>query len=765
MRWAREIRLGVQLSVTGGRDAWIRLALVASGIGVAVAVLLVAASWPTMAEARQERHDARSYELDRQTPESTDQTLLIAYADTSYHGESVYGRLLEPEAPGAPAPPGVTDLPGPGEMVVSPELKRLLDSPEGRLLRERLDYSIVGTIGDEGLVDPGELAYYAGAAPDLLSSEETGRSERIDGFGTSRFDFPRGGETLVLALTGAVVALLPLGVFVAAALRFGADRRDRRLAVLRLLGADRWTAARTACGETLIGALVGTAAGFALFFPLRGLVPSVQVGGVSGFAADIVPHPLLAVAIPIGAVALAVGVTLVSTARAAADPLAAARRASWPRRRLWWRAALLTGGTALLLSSIGADPGRFGRVPETAVVGGVLLVLLGAGLVTPWLFQVAVSRARRGGVPWLLAVRRLQADGAAESRAVVGLVVIVTGAVALQTLFAGIQMRYADEEPVPGERVYRTDVPELPPAGAAEVAERLSAVPQVRDARAVVEYWHIEGPNDPVSLRVGSCSALRDHARIGECSDGDVFAVEGTSTRVEEGQRLRIPDADGAATWELPEVKRSVAPRDPSGLGEDPVPGSVLATPGAVAGADLPRSGVSAVFGLDPLTPRAVEEARNAVAELSPMGTTVIGQTSDSERERELDRIGALVTAGVGASLLVVGLGLVISAVERLRGTKRELAVLAASGVDRRTLALSVLAQATIPLAVGLAVSLAVGVPLGAALLRIAEVPVAFDIGGIAAITAASAAVVLSVTVLSLPALAKAIRPENLRAE
>lgn len=121
--------------------------------------------------------------------------------------------------------------------------------------------------------------------------------------------------------------------------------------------------------------------------------------------------------------------------------------------------------------------------------------------------------------------------------------------------------------------------------------------------------------------------------------------------------------------------------------------------------------------------------------------------------------------AGVGASLLVVGLGLVISAVERLRGTKRELAVLAASGVGRPTLALSVLAQATIPLAVGLTVSLAVGVPLGAALLRIAVVPVAFDIGGIAAITAASAAVVLSVTALSLPALAKSIRPENLRAE
>ncbi len=35
-------------------------------------------------------------------------------------------------------------------MVVSPALKKLLDSGSGKLLRERLPYKVVGTIGETG---------------------------------------------------------------------------------------------------------------------------------------------------------------------------------------------------------------------------------------------------------------------------------------------------------------------------------------------------------------------------------------------------------------------------------------------------------------------------------------------------------------------------------------------------------------------------------------------------------------------------------------
>lgn len=56
-----------------------------------------------------------------------------------------------------------------------------------------------------------------------------------------------------------VVLLTPVAVFIAAAVRFGGERRDRRLAALRLVGSDRSMTRRIAAGEALAGALLGLA--------------------------------------------------------------------------------------------------------------------------------------------------------------------------------------------------------------------------------------------------------------------------------------------------------------------------------------------------------------------------------------------------------------------------------------------------------------------------------------------------------------------------
>ncbi|MFD0804097.1 FtsX-like permease family protein, partial [Streptomonospora algeriensis] len=268
LRWFREVALGVRMSVSGGRDSRVRLALIAAAVGSAVALLLGGASAPTLMDARTERDEARSYDQGQSIPEPSADTLLVGYAHSDYFDRRVVGRILAPEGPRAPVPPGVAEVPGPGEMVVSPALKRLLDSPEHRLLRDRLDYRIVGTIGREGLLGPHELAYYAGT-DDAALSPNLSLTTRIDDFGAERRASGTNPAILLLVLVGSTVALLPLGVFIAAALRFGSDKRDRRIAALRLIGADRWTAGRIACGEAVVGALAGLVAGVALFLPLR----------------------------------------------------------------------------------------------------------------------------------------------------------------------------------------------------------------------------------------------------------------------------------------------------------------------------------------------------------------------------------------------------------------------------------------------------------------------------------------------------------------
>src|SRR5690606_34512527 len=147
------------------------------------------------------------------------------------------GMEVQPEGNAPPLPPGLDALPGPGEIVVSPALADLLASPDGALIKPRLDYPVVGTIGPDGLTGPAELAYYLGSdtLDDTIAS-------RIDHFGNAGHGVPFQPLLVVLIVIGFVVLLLPVAIFVAVAGRFGGEQRDRRLAAVRLVGADQWMA-------------------------------------------------------------------------------------------------------------------------------------------------------------------------------------------------------------------------------------------------------------------------------------------------------------------------------------------------------------------------------------------------------------------------------------------------------------------------------------------------------------------------------------------
>jgi len=60
---AGDLLLGVRLAVGGGRRGWARLLLTTLGIGVGVAVLLLAASVPPALSAQQARQQAAGYSL------------------------------------------------------------------------------------------------------------------------------------------------------------------------------------------------------------------------------------------------------------------------------------------------------------------------------------------------------------------------------------------------------------------------------------------------------------------------------------------------------------------------------------------------------------------------------------------------------------------------------------------------------------------------------------------------------------------------------
>jgi len=215
-RWLADLGLGARMSMTGGRDGVVRTALGAIGVGIGVVLLLLAASIPAMVHARSERAALRAEGSTVDVPPATAHTVLFVPINDEYRGRSIRGRLVRADGDEPIVPPGVAALPRPGDMVVSPALGRLLASGDGALLRDRLPYRTVGKIADRGLLDPDELAYYAGS--DRLTADT---ARRADYFGVPP---QREGVDPILALLVLVIfviLLLPIGIFVATAVRFG----------------------------------------------------------------------------------------------------------------------------------------------------------------------------------------------------------------------------------------------------------------------------------------------------------------------------------------------------------------------------------------------------------------------------------------------------------------------------------------------------------------------------------------------------------------
>jgi hypothetical protein len=407
----------------------------AAGVALAVAVLLLAASAPAMLHAHRVREAAVA-------PHVSDGrgSLLTLITDTNFRGHDINGLTVQPVRPGAPLAPGIARMPGPGEMLVSPTLEAMLYGPHGAELRRRLGARVVGTIASAGLVSPDDARYVRGG--DDLDKLGSGVGVvRASGFGVPVLE---GGalplETL-LVIVMVIVLLTPVAVFVATAARFGGEDRDRRLAALRLVGADLGATATIAAGEALLAALVGVLAGVGLFLAGRAVTPDISIAGISVFSSDIDPSPALAALVVILVPACSVLATLVGMRRLALDPLGVSRRVRPSRRRLTWRLVLPLAGLALLIPLIGSrgDLGTTASQLETAFA--VVLVLIGVIALLPWVVESAVRRAPGGPVPWLLAVRRLGSEEGTTGRVVGAIGLAVAGAIALQMVFAAAEAR------------------------------------------------------------------------------------------------------------------------------------------------------------------------------------------------------------------------------------------------------------------------------------------------------------------------------------
>ncbi|NEY34683.1 ABC transporter permease [Streptomyces sp. PRKS01-65] len=773
-QWARDLAQGVRFAFTGGREGWVRAVLTAVGVGLGVALLLLTTAIPNALAVRHDREMARSDDLvlDTRIPAAAD-TVVVAHVDTEFGDTTVRGRALEPEGPRAPLPPGVDRFPAVGEMVVSPALKEVLESDSGKLLRERLPDRIVGTIGESGLIGSAELAFYRGGE-DLAPYIDDARATRIDEFGFSGSPAePLDPVLLLLVLVVFVVLLMPVAVFIAAAVRFGGERRDRRLAALRLVGADGRMTRRIAAGEALAGAVLGLVFGAVFFLIGREVAGGVEVFHVSVFPSYLNPSPLLALLVAVAVPAAAVLVTLLALRGVVIEPLGVVRTARPARRRLWWRLLLPLAGLLMLYPMIGKGRGN-GDFNQYLVVGGVVLLLVGVTALLPWVVEAVVARLGAGAVSWQLAVRRLQLSSGTAARMVNGIAVAVAGAIALQMLFAGVDDDYTRNTEHDLTRAQmQVDVVRTVPLESA--AEKLRRTEGVRAVYAYSEGMAGDRPKEPESstwVTAGDCAALREVATLPSCRDGDVFAVPGVEYDTET-PKLAVPGRTLYLdpSYEGGPERATVAWRVPHGLKQARARtwltgaerGGFLITPGA-----LPAEAGQALFqevyvALDPSARDAREHVRNAAAALHPMtNTTTWAATEKSGRFTSI-RTGLF--AGAVCVLALIGASLLVSQLEQLRERRKLLSSLVAFGTRRRTLSLSVLWQTAVPIALGLLLASAVGLTLGTVLLKMTDTPVRVDWTSVLSMTGIGAAVVLVVTLLSLPPLLRLMRPDGLRTE
>lgn len=752
-----DLLLGLRLAVSGGTDSRLRAALTALGVAFGVALLLLAASVPNMVSAHTARQLAR---MPQSGPDPVRTgRLIVDELGTTYHGADVSVVALQGIRPHPPLPPGVSRIPGPGQMLVSPALDQLLHTSSGRELARRLHARVVGTIGDSGLSGPAELFVYRGA----VGLAGRGGS-LITRFGAQTSDSGRNPLIILLVILMVVALLMPVGVFVATASRFGSEQRNERLAALRLLGLDRVGTARVAAGESLLGAVGGVIVGVIGFFLiLRPLVPHTDIAGVSVFAQDVRPSLPLAVLalvlVPVAAVAFA----LFAMRQVAIEPLGVSRRGRPPRRRLAWRLCTPAVGFLLLVGLIGHSGRLAFTSGEVEAAAGIILVLIGVCALLPWFIEAVVARADRGdgaaagSISWLLAIRRLRLDHGTSGRVVGAIGLAVAGAIALQTVFSGAESAQArSSSGVPVGLVAVNDMVVHGSNPTALVRQRLGSVPGVES----VVVAGAGPPTMPVSI--ASCSTITQIARTNSCGPTSAYLITDLPGGEHAGQMIRAP----GVSLRIPPNARSVPFRsaflmDAGSLGLS----KLVLTPGAAARAHLAAQTFAADVQFHTLTAAAEDHLSDAVASIDPLAQVTDLGPPVSPRDLTIDKLRRVLTAGAVAVLLVIGASLLVSVAEQLRERRRVLAVMAAFGTRGSTLAYSVLWQTALPVVLGLTLATVLGAALGAILMRILGLPVSFDWGSIGLLTAAGFAVVVGVTALTLPILQRQISPEALRAE
>jgi len=440
------ILLGLRLTVSGGREAAIRLVVLAVAVGLGVGLLLTAIAGINAVNRQNERYAWLNTTPATHSTTSRHDPLWGRVTDDGFDGRTIIRVDVAATGPTSPVPPGIPRDPGPGQYFVSPGLSKLLASTPRDELAARYPGHQIGIIGDAALPAPNSLIIIVGrttaqmarlTGAGQVTSISTTPSSGCNGFNCAvREGINASGIDLILSVA-ALALLAPVLIFIATATRLSAARREQRFAAMRLVGATPRQISLIAAVESAVAAAAGVAAGFGIFFALRDPVAAIPFTGAPFFPSELSFSLADVLAVALGVPVAAAVVARLALHRVNISPLGVTRRVT-PKPPQAWRVLPLLAGLAELGFFVGY--GRPRSIPGQilAFVPGFGLVMIGLVIAGPWLTMAGARLlARRTSSPGaLIAARRLADDPRAGFRAVSGLVLalfVTTVAVALIT--------------------------------------------------------------------------------------------------------------------------------------------------------------------------------------------------------------------------------------------------------------------------------------------------------------------------------------------
>jgi hypothetical protein len=713
------IRLGVRLTLNGGKEAAVRLAVTAAAAALGVGLLLVALAGMNAINTQ----NARTAWLNTATfgngpgapgpgpsnltpgpstnPNATTSDPLWVLFSVDHFANQTIDRV-DVAAAGAhsPIPPGITHLPGPGQFDASPALTRLFRSTPAGELADRFPGAQIATIGPSALPSPNsliiiighrvaQLSNVQGAAPVTSINTATGHSGGQNGWDANRLQ-------IILAV-GALALLFPVLIFIATATRLAAARREQRFAAMRLVGATPRQVSVIAAVEASVAALVGVALGFGVFFLSRPAMTNIAFTGQTFAPGDLslglVDIVLVAIGVPLAAAAAA----RVALRRVVISPLGVTRRVTPAAPRAYRLVPLVAGVVELAyFVDVGRPKSTGGQID--AYFSGCLLIMIGLIYAGPWLTMVgARAMARRTNSPAaLIAGRRMSDNPRGAFRAITGLIL----ALFIGTVSVGITTTIHDDQGTAGGGTVanNTLVDQFGPLDNAGPPQIPVGQPQTatislpdRLVATLVSIPHVQGvtvlhvASAPSQTDVGgpltilaSCAQLVHTPTIGRCAPGaDVARLSGNL------------DRPATSTSTLATTDWSAVAVSPARLASLPVRAVVVAADGSRASIERARTTLEVAFPnqAPPLT----------------LGEINSADTRSAAELQQLTKIVILV------ALVVAGCSLAVSVTAGVNDRKRSFSLLRLTGVPLRELRRVVGLETTVPLLVSAVLSAAMG--------------------------------------------------------